>query len=61
MLPELRDEVLEWLSKARADFEVAQLLRTSTPRHWGIACFLCQQAAEKMLKAYLVWRQTPFR
>ncbi len=42
-------------------FDAAQVLTASTPRHTGIACFLCRQAAEKALKAFLVWRQTSFR
>lgn len=61
MLPELREEVVQWLSKARNDLYGAGVLTSVEPPAPGIACYLCQQAAEKALKAFLTWRQTPFR
>ncbi len=61
MPPELRDEVFEWLSRARNDIYGADVLSSVDPPAPGIACYLCQQAVEKAFKAFLVWRQTPFR
>jgi HEPN domain-containing protein len=45
-----------WLAYAEEDLEAAQKLLSSSgsPRH---ACFLAQQAAEKALKAVLVFEQ----
>lgn len=61
MAPELRDEVVEWLSRVRADLYGAEVLSSVDPPALGVACYLCQQAAEKALKAFLTWMQTPFR
>ncbi|MGH2353766.1 MAG: HEPN domain-containing protein [Chloroflexota bacterium] len=57
---EHRAEVGHWLRYAREDLVAAQLLVTlsqATPRE---ACWLAQQAAEKALKAGLVFLQTDF-
>jgi HEPN domain-containing protein len=61
MPPELRDEVLGWLSKARTDLLGAETLAGLPQPLGAIVCFLCQQCAEKQLKAFLVFRQTTFR
>ena len=61
MPPELRDEVLEWLAKARTDLRAAEVLGAGGQPLLGVACLECQQCAEKALKAFLVSRQTPFR
>jgi HEPN domain-containing protein len=45
------DEATRWLSQARYDLRAAQVNEQSTIYAW--ACFLCQQAAEKALKAFL--------
>jgi HEPN domain-containing protein len=43
----------EWVQKAEADYRLAgKLVRGSEPFHDHV-CFLCQQAAEKFLKALL--------
>jgi HEPN domain-containing protein len=42
-----------WIALAHADLEVAELL-IQDGRHYPIACFHCQQAAEKALKAFLL-------
>ena len=61
MPPELRDEVADWLVRVRADLLAAETLLVVPRPVPGVACFLCQQAAEKALKAFLAWRQTAFR
>ena len=46
-----------WLDQARDDMQAARLCREGGI--YNIACFLCQQAAEKGLKAFLVGRRAP--
>lgn len=58
--PDLMRQVRQWLQYAREDLEAAEVLvaeRRGVPRH---ACFLAQQAAEKALKAILVFLQIDF-
>lgn len=43
----------EWFKKAKADIDFAKIGFKET-EHYGEVCFLCQQAAEKYLKGYLV-------
>jgi len=56
-----RDDLVRgWLEKARRDLATAQSqLRVAEPPA-DIICFHAQQAAEKYLKAYLVWRGIEF-
>lgn len=54
MRPDLRGEGAQWLAQARDDLEAARLLRGGG--HHNLACFHCQQAAEKALKAFLILR-----
>jgi HEPN domain-containing protein len=54
------DEVRSWLSKARSDLLSARILVEHSPLVLGPAAFHCQQAVEKTLKAFLVWRSVPF-
>jgi HEPN domain-containing protein len=56
----LLDEVRAWLHKARSDLLSAGILVESSPLVLGPAAFHCQQAAEKVLKAFLIWRSVPF-
>ncbi len=49
-----RTEALRWFRQAQADLEVVRTLRTAG--HYAAACFHCQQAAEKALKAVLYSR-----
>ena len=54
MPPEL-ELVQQWLGRARSDLHIAQgILDMRDPEPAG-ACFHCQQAAEKLLKAFLVY------
>jgi HEPN domain-containing protein len=41
-------------------FEAAERL-LKAPALFGAAVFHCQQAAEKALKGFLAWHDTPFR
>jgi HEPN domain-containing protein len=49
-----------WLAKAREDLQIAKEL-AKRKTFAGGAVFHCQQAAEKALKAFLVWHDVPFR
>jgi len=55
----LLDETRAWMARARSDLESAEGL--ANIRKYGDALFFCQQAAEKALKAFLTFHQTPFR
>jgi len=59
MQPE-QDEVRRWLAKAQHDWSVARSIFESGGEETDIAAFHCQQAVEKMLKAYLVSRSIEF-
>jgi HEPN domain-containing protein len=54
------EEVNSWLAKARQDINAADWLLTSPQPLYGAVGFHCQQAAEKLLKAYLTWQDRPF-
>ena len=54
------DEVIEWLTKANRDLMSAEILIDHEPPVLDAACFHCQQAVEKSLKAFLVWQTVPF-
>jgi HEPN domain-containing protein len=60
MTPEqfLLDETQEWVKRAEHDLHAADLLASELPAQ---ALFHCQQAAEKFLKAFLTFKQLPFR
>ncbi|MBC7335125.1 MAG: HEPN domain-containing protein [Clostridia bacterium] len=47
-----RDEALRWLRQAEYDLDDAKF--KADGKRYNVACFLCQQAAEKALKAYLI-------
>lgn len=49
-----------WLGRAMRDLSAAEKLRTPPDPDWGIACYFAQQAAEKALKAILVFLQTQY-
>jgi len=48
------DELREWLRIAQQDLLAARQLHEG--RLYQAACFHCQQAVEKVLKAYLRWK-----
>lgn len=54
-------EVVNWLKKAEHDFEGAVTLSRKRKHPLSdLVCFHCQQAAEKYLKAFLIFSETPF-
>ena len=59
MIPE---KVKKWLYKAIQDFNIARHELTFPDQEisTGPVCFLAQQAVEKLLKAYLVWKNIDF-
>jgi HEPN domain-containing protein len=52
--------IKEWIHKAGRDLDTACLTLDNRPEFTDIICYHCQQAAEKYLKAYLVYLDTPF-
>lgn len=54
-------EVREWLTKAALDVRGARIDLDAQPPLPEDALFHCQQTVEKLLKAFLVWHDTPFR
>lgn len=54
------DEVREWLGKAHEDLRSARILIEHSTPVYETACFHAQQAAEKALKSFLVWRGVSF-
>ena len=56
----LLDEVRAWLHRAREDLLSARILVEHSALVLGPAAFHCQQAVEKTLKSFLVWRSVSF-
>ena len=54
------DEIKEWLQKGKNDLLSAQILLKHDPAILDTASFHCQQAVEKVLKAFLVWKGVSF-
>lgn len=54
------EEVQGWMTKAGHDLTSAQILTSHRPPVPDTACFHCQQAAEKALKAYLILHDVDF-
>ena len=55
------NEVKEWLKKADEDFAGALHLQRRRKKPLpDLVCFHCQQAAEKFLKAFLIYKEAPF-
>ncbi len=52
MQPDFQKESGRWFTQAKRDFDDAGIVKDS--KIYNVACFLCQQAAEKALKAYLI-------
>jgi HEPN domain-containing protein len=59
MPPELA-ELRRWIQKADHDIQTAQVAVGLSRPVTDTAAFHCQQAVEKLLKVYLVWRDRDF-
>ena len=59
MIPD-PDEIKEWFQVTEDDLISAQILLNHDPPVINTACFHCQQAIEKALKAFLVWKGQSF-
>lgn len=57
----IRDFVQQWLNKAETDLASAEILAAGELHDHFTCAFHCQQATEKLLKAYLVRHQIEFR
>lgn len=53
--------IVQWVEKAEADFNTADYLWKAGGRYTYAVAFHAQQAAEKYVKAYLVWHQIEFK
>ena len=56
MSDDLKLYLRQWLIKAEHDIISAQVLLNHQPMVLDVACFHCQQAVEKYLKAFLISR-----
>lgn len=54
-------EVRAWLARAAEDLRAADHELTAIPPILGDLVFHCQQAVEKLFKAFLVWHDVVFR
>lgn len=54
------DFIQGWFKKAESDLIAAEVTLNIKQDDFFIAAFHAQQAAEKFLKAFLVWRQVPY-
>ena len=50
----------QWMEKAEHDLIAAKLIIEHQPTILDIACFHCQQAVEKYLKTFLVFKKEEF-
>jgi len=50
----------EWVRKAQADLAVAERLISEEAGFSNAVAFHCEQAAEKFIKAFLVWAEADF-
>jgi HEPN domain-containing protein len=57
----LISETQAWLRKAAQDLRAANHSLTASPPLLEDVVFHCQQAAEKTLKGFLMWHNSPFR
>jgi len=53
------NECLEWVNFAENDILTAETMSKLSKPPMEIVCYHCQQAAEKLLKAYLVLKNEP--
>lgn len=57
----MADLLVEWVSKAEDDYQVAQReMRSRGKKSYDAICFHCQQAIEKYMKAFLYAKKVDF-
>lgn len=59
-MPPKLELIRQWLGRARTDLNAAQASLTCERPEPAAVCFHCQQAVEKSLKAFLVYRDISF-
>lgn len=60
MTKEEKEVLLQWIEKAEHDMIATSILLEANPAILAIACFHCQQAIEKYLKAFLIYNNQEF-
>ena len=55
------DLIHEWLEKARHDLNTAKVVAEHLPDYDDTIAFHCQQAIEKLFKAYLIYLNVEFK
>jgi HEPN domain-containing protein len=55
------EDTRQWLAKVAIDIRTAEVSLAASPPVVESVVFHCQQAAEKALKAFLIWHDVPFR
>ena len=55
-----KEYILQWYEKADHDIKNATIIIANAPDILDTVCFHCQQAVEKYLKAYLVYKEYDF-
>lgn len=55
------DEIKQWIIKGDHDLGTAKITYLHIPEYLDTVTFHCQQAVEKYLKAYLIFKSTAFR
>ena len=53
-------EAKAWIIKAWRDLETAKRTTSGTPPFYDVAVYHCRQAAEKAVKAFLVYHEKPY-
>ncbi|MCK5469872.1 MAG: HEPN domain-containing protein [Cyclobacteriaceae bacterium] len=57
----MNDLIKDWIEKADHDFGSAKLIFIHVPDYYDTIAFHCQQAAEKYLKALLIYYEIEFQ
>lgn len=55
------DFIKEWIYEANNDLGLAQFVIDNNGKYYDLVCFHCQQAAEKFLKAYIIYLRLYYR
>ena len=55
------DFIREWVYEGNNDLGLAEFVIENNGKYYDLVCFHCQQAAEKYLKAYIIYLQLYYR